>query len=64
MNDILQHKGYYTEVHFSAKDEVFFGKFANAVADYIATCQEIGKLQTKHIKEVLMFAFPLLCTKK
>ena len=26
MNDILQHKGYYAEVHFSAEDEVFFGK--------------------------------------
>ena len=26
MNDILQHKGYYAEIHFSAEDEVFFGK--------------------------------------
>lgn len=26
MNDILQYKGYYAEVHFSADDEVFFGK--------------------------------------
>jgi predicted HicB family RNase H-like nuclease len=26
MNDILQYKGYYAEIHFSAEDEVFFGQ--------------------------------------
>lgn len=26
MNDILQYKGYYAEVHFSGEDEVFCGK--------------------------------------
>jgi predicted HicB family RNase H-like nuclease len=26
MNDILQYKGYYASLHFSADDEVFFGK--------------------------------------
>lgn len=26
MNDILQYKNYYASVHFSAADEVFFGK--------------------------------------
>lgn len=26
MNDILQYKGYYASVHFSAADEVFYGK--------------------------------------
>ncbi|NII29801.1 type II toxin-antitoxin system HicB family antitoxin [Pseudoflavitalea sp. X16] len=26
MNDILQYKDYYASVHFSAEDEVFFGK--------------------------------------
>jgi predicted HicB family RNase H-like nuclease len=26
MTDILQHNGYYAEVHFSTEDEVFFGK--------------------------------------
>ncbi len=26
MNDILQFKGYYAEVHFSADDDVFYGK--------------------------------------
>lgn len=26
MNDILQYKGYYASVNFSAEDEVFFGK--------------------------------------
>jgi len=26
MNDILQYKGYYAEIHFSADDEIFFGK--------------------------------------
>jgi len=26
MNDILQYKGYYAAVHFSADDDVFFGK--------------------------------------
>jgi predicted HicB family RNase H-like nuclease len=26
MNDIIQYKGYYAEIHFSSDDEVFFGK--------------------------------------
>ncbi len=26
MNDLLQYKGYYAAVHFSAADEVFYGK--------------------------------------
>lgn len=26
MNDILQYKGYFAELHFSTQDEVFFGK--------------------------------------
>lgn len=26
MNDVLQYKGYYADIHFSAEDEVFFGK--------------------------------------
>jgi predicted HicB family RNase H-like nuclease len=26
MNDILEYKGYYGSVHFSAEDEVFYGK--------------------------------------
>ena len=26
MNDIFQYKGYYAEIHFSAEDEVFYGK--------------------------------------
>jgi predicted HicB family RNase H-like nuclease len=26
MNDILQYKGYYADIHFSADDDVFFGK--------------------------------------
>ncbi|HCF64526.1 MAG TPA: type II toxin-antitoxin system HicB family antitoxin [Ferruginibacter sp.] len=26
MNDILQYKGYYADIHFSADDEIFFGK--------------------------------------
>jgi predicted HicB family RNase H-like nuclease len=26
MNDLLQYKGYYATIHFSAEDEVFFGK--------------------------------------
>ena len=26
MNDILQYKGYYASVHFSAEDDVFYGK--------------------------------------
>ena len=26
MNDILEYKGYYAEVHFSTEDEVFYGK--------------------------------------
>ena len=26
MNDLIQYKGYYAEIHFSAEDEVFYGK--------------------------------------
>lgn len=26
MNDILQYKGYYADIHFSADDELFFGQ--------------------------------------
>lgn len=26
MNDILEYKGYYAEIHFSSEDEVFYGK--------------------------------------
>lgn len=26
MNDVLKYKNYYAEVHFSAEDEVFYGK--------------------------------------
>ena len=26
MNDIIQYKNYYTSVHFSAVDDVFYGK--------------------------------------
>jgi len=26
MNDILQYKGYYADIHFSSEDEVFYGK--------------------------------------
>jgi predicted HicB family RNase H-like nuclease len=26
MNDIIQYKGYYAEIHFNAEDEVFYGK--------------------------------------
>ena len=26
MNDILEYKSYYAEVHFNSEDEVFYGK--------------------------------------
>jgi predicted HicB family RNase H-like nuclease len=26
MNDIIQYKGYYAEIHFSSEDDVFYGK--------------------------------------
>jgi predicted HicB family RNase H-like nuclease len=26
MNNTLQHKGYYAEIHFSSEDETFYGK--------------------------------------
>lgn len=26
MNDLLQYKGYYASIHFSAEDDIFFGK--------------------------------------
>lgn len=71
MNDILKYKNYYAEVHFSAEDEVFYGKiigindlvsfegttvrelknsFAEAVQDYITTCDELGKDPEKTYK--------------
>jgi predicted HicB family RNase H-like nuclease len=71
MNDILQYKGYYASLHFSAEDDVFFGKilgiddlvnfegasvkdlkkaFHEAVDDYLATCEELGKEPDKTYK--------------
>jgi predicted HicB family RNase H-like nuclease len=35
MNDILQFKGYYAEVHFSAGDDVFYGKLLG-ISDLIS----------------------------
>lgn len=29
MNDILEYKGYYADIHFSANNEVFYGKNLN-----------------------------------
>lgn len=71
MNDILEYKTYYAEVHFSSEDETFYGKiigindlvsfegttvkelkkaFHEAVEDYLATCNEIGKDPEKTYK--------------
>jgi predicted HicB family RNase H-like nuclease len=71
MNDILEYKTYYATVHFSAEDEVFYGKiigindvvsfegttvselkeaFHEAVEDYIATCEAVGKEPEKTYK--------------
>ncbi|TCC93632.1 type II toxin-antitoxin system HicB family antitoxin [Pedobacter frigiditerrae] len=35
MNDILQHKNYYASVHFSAADEIFYGKIL-AINDLVS----------------------------
>ena len=35
MNDILEYKGYYADIHFSANDEVFFGKLIG-ISDLIS----------------------------
>lgn len=71
MNDILEYKGYYAEVHFNSEDEVFYGKlfgindlvsfegttvkelkkaFHEAVDDYFATCEKLGKDPEKTYK--------------
>ena len=79
MNDILEYKGYYAEVHFNSEDEVFYGKiigindlvsfegtsvkqlkkeFQEAVEDYVATCQELGKEPEKTYKGTFNVRIP------
>lgn len=79
MNDILEYKGYYAEVHFNSEDEVFYGKiigindlvsfegttvkqlkkeFQEAVEDYLATCQELGKEPEKTYKGTFNVRIP------
>ena len=71
MENLLQYKGYYTVIQYSAEDQVLHGKiegiddlvtfesdstaeieseFHNAVDDYLAYCEEIGKAPEKVYK--------------
>lgn len=50
MIDILQYKGYYAEVHFSAEDEVFFGKLIG-IGDLVTFESETVKGLKKNFAE-------------
>jgi predicted HicB family RNase H-like nuclease len=52
MNDILQYKGYYAEIHFSSEDEVFFGKLIgiNDLVNFEA--DSVKALKTSFIEAV------------
>jgi len=73
MIDKLKYNDYIATIHYSAEDEVFFGKvvgvndlitfegssvnelktgFAEAIDDYLETCQELGKSPDKTYKGV------------
>jgi predicted HicB family RNase H-like nuclease len=56
MNDILQFKGYYAEIHFSADDEVFFGKLLG-ISDLVsfegASVSELKKAFHEAVEDYL-----------
>ena len=71
MNNVLEYKGYHTQIEYNAEDGVLYGKiegigdlvnfesdsvqgieqeFHNAVDDYLAFCEEVGKSPDKEYK--------------
>ena len=85
MIDALTYKGYTATIHYSAEDEVFFGKviaindlitfegtsvstlkkaFEEAIEDYLADCEAIGKSPDKTYKGVFNVRVPASLHKK
>jgi predicted HicB family RNase H-like nuclease len=56
MNDILQYQGYYAEIHFSADDDVFFGKLLG-ISDLVsfegASVEELKKAFYEAVEDYL-----------
>lgn len=57
MTNTLQYKGYSVNIEYSAEDKVLYGKidgiegaFHNAVDDYLAFCEQVGKVPEKTYK--------------
>ena len=85
MIDALTYKGYTATIHYSADDEVFFGKviaindlitfegtsvsalkkaFEEAIEDYLADCEAVGKSPDKTYKGVFNVRVPASLHKK
>jgi predicted HicB family RNase H-like nuclease len=52
MNDILQHKGYYAEVHFSTEDDVFYGKLIGISDLILFEADSVKELKNAFIEAV------------
>jgi predicted HicB family RNase H-like nuclease len=52
MNDILQYKGYFADIHFSAEDEVFFGQLIG-ISDLVNFEADTVKGLKKAFKEAV-----------
>ena len=59
MNDILEYKGFFAEVHFSSEDEVFFGKLLgiNDLVNFEGSTVKQEKNPKKLTKAHLIFEF-------
>lgn len=56
MNDILQYKGYYADIHFSVEDEVFYGQLigTNDLVNFEAeSVKELKKAFAKAVEDYL-----------
>lgn len=56
MNDILQYKDYYADIHFSAEDEVFYGQLIgiNDLVNFEAeSVKELKKAFTEAVEDYL-----------
>ncbi len=56
MNDILQYKGYYANIHFSAEDEVFYGQLIgiNDLVNFEAeSVKKLKKAFTEAVEDYL-----------
>jgi len=57
MNDILQYKEYYADIHFSAGDEVFYGQLIginNLVNFEAESVKELKKAFTEAVEDYLL----------